>query len=89
MKFTKAEDNTNEFKPLEKLIQLMLNDPLIHEKVITLLQMDSYQRRSVLNDWLEQLRLRKAPQNLLTALSCLFDDKIAEEVLALINDRKI
>jgi hypothetical protein len=54
-----------------------------------MLQLDSYQRRSVLNNWFERLRRQKAPENFLSALSCLFDDKVAEEVLTLINKRMI
>ena len=86
---TKPEDIDNDFEPLKKLVQVMRDDPLINEKIIKLLRMDSFQRRAVLNNWLEQLRIRHASENLLSALSCLFDDKIAEEVLTLINDRKI
>ena len=51
-----------------------------------MLKLDSFQRRSVLNSWLEQLRVHRASENLLSALFSLFDDKIAEEVLTLINE---
>ena len=89
MKSSKTEDIDNEFASFEKLIQVMRDDPLINEKVIKVLQLDSFQRRSVLNGWLEQLRICHASKNLLSALSCLFEDKIAEEVLTFINDPKI
>jgi len=71
-----------------KLMQVMQKDSLINEKVIQMLRLDSYQRRSVLNVWLEQLRNHHASQNLLSALFCLFDDKIADKVLTIINDCK-
>ena len=83
------EANDNESESLIRLIQVMRDDDLINKKVIEMLKLDSYQRRSVLNNWLERLRKQKAPQNLLNALSCLFDDKTAEQVLAIINDHKI
>ena len=89
LKVSNTEDIDKEFEPLKKLIQVMLDDPVINEKVIKMLQMDSYQRRTVLNNWLERLRRQNAPQNLLSALSCLFYDKVAEKVLALIDDHKI
>jgi len=69
-------------------MEVMKKDPLINDKVIQMLKMASFQRRSVLNSWLEQLRNRNASENLLSALSCLFDDKIAEEVLTLISNHK-
>ena len=89
MKSSKPANIDNEFASLEKLIQVMRDDPLINKKVIQMLHLNSFQRRSVLNNLLEQLRIHHASENLLSALSCLFDDKIAEEVLTLINDRKI
>ena len=89
MKSTKTEDIDSEIKPFIKLIEVMRDDPVINKKIIKMLQLDSFQRRSVLNNWLEQLRMENAPDNLLNALSCFFDDKVAEKVLTLINDRKI
>lgn len=74
--------------PLEKLILVMKEDTLVNEQVINLLKMQSYQRRSVLNNWLEELRKRNASEDLLSALSCLFDNKIAAEVLNIINNRR-
>jgi len=70
-------------------MQVIQKDPLINEKVNQLLKLESYQRRYNLNIWLEQLRMRQASENLLKALSYLFDDKIAKEVLTLINKRLI
>jgi hypothetical protein len=87
LKPTKSE--SNKFEAFKILIEIMRDDPVINEKVLAMLKMNSYRRRSVLNNWLEQLRLRKASGNLLNALSCLFDDEIAEQVLAFINDPKI
>jgi hypothetical protein len=66
----------------------MENDTLINQKVVQMLKLDSYHRRSVLNDWLLQLQYRNASKSLLNALSCLFDDKIASEVLSMINNSK-
>jgi hypothetical protein len=83
------EDINNELESFLRLIQIMSDDQVINKKVITMLQLDSYQRRSVLNNWLEWLRMQNAPQNLLSGLSCLFDDKVVEQVLTLINNHKI
>jgi hypothetical protein len=70
-------------------MHVMQNDRVIHGKVIEMLKLDSYQRRLVLNNWLEQLRIRHASENLLSALSSLFDDKTAADVLTLINKTKL
>jgi hypothetical protein len=89
LKSSKTKNVNNQFESLGRLIQVMRDDSVINEKVIQMLQMDSYQRRTVLNNWLERLRRQNAPGNLLSALSCLFDDKVAEKVLVIINDHKI
>ena len=75
----------NQVKPIERLIRIMRNDMVINRKVIALLKMDSYRRRSILNDWLEQLRTLNAPEDLMEGLSCLFNDNIVEEVLIIIQ----
>ena len=74
----------NSLKSFGTLIEIMRDDKDINEKVMAVLRLDSYKRRAILNDWLEQLRIQKAPQNLINALSSLFDDKVAEQVLQFI-----
>jgi len=77
-----------DFESLEKLLQAMRNDPVINKKVVNILKMESYPRRLVLNNWLEQLRRNNAPIKLTLTLSYLFDDIIAEKVLAIINNNR-
>jgi hypothetical protein len=79
-------NSETETKQLDKLIQAIHNDPVINERIILILKMDSYPRRFVLNNWLEQLRQNNAPQDLLSALSCLFDDTVAELILMFIHE---
>ena len=88
MKLSKPQNNDKEFEPFIKLVQVMRDDPLINEKLIETLNMESFKRRMVLNNWLKQLRQQKASGNLRQALSCLIDDKMAEKVLTLINHRR-
>ena len=67
----------------------MRYDPLINKKVARILEMESYPRHIVLSNWLEQLRRNKAPQPLMQALACLFDDSIAEKVRVFMRDHNI
>jgi hypothetical protein len=80
--------NNIETRQFAQLIQGIRDDPEINKRVIQLLKLDSYQRRNVLNRWLEQLRRKSASENLRQALSGLFDDNIAKKVLTLINNRQ-
>jgi hypothetical protein len=70
------------------LVQIIQDDAVIKRRILELLQMNSFERRFALNIWMEQLRQRNASENLLYILSILFDDKIAEKVLTLINNRQ-
>jgi hypothetical protein len=85
----KVKNCDYDFESMVKLLRAFRDDTVIKKKVINILKMDSYSRRFVINNWLEQLRRNKAPQALLTALSYLFDDNVAEEILILIRNRKI
>ena len=72
-----------------QLIQVIRDDREINKRLIYLLKLDPYQRRNVLNRWLEQLRRKRASENLRQALSCLFDDKVAKKVLTIINNNRV
>ncbi len=89
MKTTNAINFETEFESFATLIKAMQTDPVINKKVNNILILESYPRRLVLNNWLEQLRRNNAPQKLLQSLTCLFDDVVAEQVLALINKHVI
>jgi hypothetical protein len=70
------------------LVQTALEDSVIKQRILELLQLNSFERRSSLNIWLEQLRLRNASEELLYVLSCLFDDAVAQKTLSLIKKSK-
>jgi hypothetical protein len=72
-------------KSITTLLQAMRDDPLINKRIINILMLESYPRRLILSNWLEQLRRKNAPRQLTTTLSYLFDDTIAEKVLRMIN----
>jgi len=72
-------------EPFAGLLQVIKADRELNARVVQLLQLNSFRRRVLLNKWLEQLRLKKAPDKMTQALSCLFDDRIAEKVLTIIT----
>ena len=85
MKKSNNADAEADFEQFAKLIQTIQKDSDIKSRVIQILKMDSYRRRFLLNNWLEQLRRQNASEKLLETLSYLFDDIVAEETLKLIN----
>jgi len=86
MKISLRGGYDQDFEPFFNLLQIMRDDPRLNDKVITLLKLDSCERRAILNYWLEQLRQQNSHENLCRALSCLFDEKVsAEELKIFIN----
>ena len=81
-------DKDTSHEEITCLVQTALEDPVIKQRMLKMLQLNSFERRSVLNIWLEQLRLRNASEELLYVLSCLFDDAIAQKTFSLINKSK-
>lgn len=67
---------------------MIQHDGIINNRVKKMLALDPFNRRTVLNRWLEQLYRNKASEHLRQALSWLLDDKIAAKVLELINNHK-
>jgi len=86
LKLLKTKNTNYSFESLGRLIQIMRYDEIINKNIVALLQLDLYQRRLVLNSWLEQLRMQNAPQNLQNALSSLFDEKVAKQIMDLIKE---
>jgi hypothetical protein len=84
--FGKSNDLSQSFA---SLLQVIKADKEIRNRVIQLLKANSYTRRMLLNKWLEQLWRKQASDNLMQALSCLFDDSIAEKVLVLFDSQHI
>jgi hypothetical protein len=84
--FEKPNDLSQSFS---HLLQVIKEDKEINTRVIQLLKSNSFTRRLLLNKWLEQLRRRQAPEKLIQALSCLFDDRIAEKVAVLLDRHHI
>ena len=76
-------------KEIACLVQTAQEDTVIKQRILELLRLNSYERRSALNVWLEQLRLRNASEELLYVLSCLFDDAMAQKTLILITKSKL
>ena len=68
------------------LIQVAREDEHIRRTLRSLLGLDPFHRRSLLNQWLADLRRRRAPDDFIQALTCLLDDDVAAKALELIED---
>ena len=89
MRFLVSKKSNDLSQSFAHLLQAIKEDKEINSRVIQLLKSNSFTRRLLLNKWLEQLRRRQAPENLMQVLSCLFDDGIAEKVVVFLDSHHI
>ena len=68
-----------------RLIQVAKEDPEIREQLRSILSLDKFNRKSALHSFLEQMRLRQAPEEFLAAIACFLDDRVAENGLELLG----
>jgi hypothetical protein len=68
------------------LIQVASENREMGKRLKAILSMDSFNRKSMLNTWIEELRMKQAPASLITSLAFLLDDKIAETAFAVIAE---
>ena len=66
------------------LMKLAREEPDVRKRLKVICSLDSFNRRSVLNTWLDDLKLQGAPGDYIEALSFFLDDHVAEKALELI-----
>ena len=68
------------------LIRVAQEDAEIKKQLRTILSQDRFNRASILNAYIEDLRLKKAPKEFISAIACLLDDSIAAKALEILNE---
>ena len=75
----------NEARYIDNLFGRTLEDPLVRKRLIELLQLQPFERRMILNNWIETYWLINTGPEIIQALAFLYDDKLAAETLKLVN----
>ncbi len=68
-----------------RLIQAAQDDPEFRGKLIAILSLDSFNRKSVLHAFIENMRRDSVPEDLIASLAGLLDDDVAELALKVIG----
>ena len=69
-----------------RLIQVAQEDPLIGSRLKLILSQNDFNRRSLINTWIEELKLQKAQPDFIKALSYFLDESVARTALELLGD---
>jgi len=78
-------NQNSEARRIYHLFRPTLADPLVRKRLIELLQLEPSERRMILNNWIEMYWLKNSGPEIVQALACLYDDKLAAEILTLIG----
>ncbi len=85
--FEKKQPYITQNEDFLRFIQVVQQEPQIRQTLKLILGLDNFNRKSVLNTWLEELKLKQAPKKFRSALSCLLDDDIARKTLDIIREQ--
>lgn len=81
----KNKTTAGENEPFVTLIRVAQEDPAIQNQLIFILSQNSFNRASILNSYIEDLHLKQAPRDFISALGCLLDDDIAQKALKILK----
>ena len=68
------------------LLSVAQDSPQIRVQLLSVLRHTPFQRKSLINTWLEDLKLAGAPRELQNALSALLDEDVADRALLLLQE---
>lgn len=83
--FSKPPRSAGDDETFVRLIQIARDDPEIREKILGFLRLDSFNRQSALNTFIQQMKLKGAPREFVSAVACFLDDQVAENALAILS----
>jgi len=84
--FRKRKKFAGQNDPFITLIRVAQEDTEIRERLFTILTLDKFNRESILNSYLEEMRLKQAPAEFISAIACLLDDDIAQKALEILQE---
>ena len=83
--FGKNKPKVGESEPFVTLIRVAQEDFGIRSQLLKILSLDKFNRESALNTLLEEMRLRGAPKEIVSAITCLLDSHVADKATELLR----
>jgi hypothetical protein len=71
-----------------RLMQVAREDQEIKNRLTMILRLDPFNRKSLLNSYISKMKLKKAPNDFIEALTYLLDEAIARKALEIIENDK-
>ena len=73
-------------EPFVTFMQVAKEDPEIKQAMIGILSQDEFNRTSILNTYIEEMRYKGAPESFISALAYLLDKDVAQKAHEMLAD---
>jgi hypothetical protein len=84
--YQKMNPSVGENETFVTLMRVAKEDAEIKKQLLTILSQNRFNRASILNSYVEDLQLQKAPKEFISAIACLLDDRISAKALEILNE---
>ena len=84
--FRKRKKFVGENDPFITLIRVAQEDRKIRRQLLNILAQNKFNRESILNSYLEDMRMKQAPQEFISAIACLLDEDVAGKAMAILKE---
>jgi len=85
--FRKKNKSVGDDDNFVSLIQVAREDANIRQQLLSILSQERKKRGSILNSYINDLQLKKAPVEFIAAIACLLQDDIADKALEILKER--
>ena len=85
--FRKKKNSVGDDDNFVTLIQVAREDANIMQQLLSILSQERKKRGSILNSYINDLQLKKAPVEFISAIACLLQDDIADKTLEILKER--
>jgi hypothetical protein len=85
--FSKKGGSVAEDEAFVTLIRVAQEDADVRDQLLTILSLDKFNRESALNTLVEDLRLKHAPKEFVSAIASLLDEDVAEKTLEMLKGK--
>ena len=81
---TRAPKTVGEIDSFITMLLVACENSMVYERLESLLSLPDDKRRGEINAWITDMMIAEAPRDLITAIACLLDDKVAEKAYEVI-----
>ena len=86
MSMSEKKEAAGENENFVALIQAAMEDSEMRKQILAIVQLDSFNRVSLIGTYVSSLQFKGAPPEIIEALNCLNDDKIAEKTREILSN---